>query len=76
MTHAPRIPEEEARFADDARALEDAATSAGRDLDNGGRTAQPGQSDVNPDEQGGFGDLKQNLTNQWKVRESSVVTQA
>ena len=76
MTHAPRVPKEEASFADDARAVEGAATRDRRDLENGPRMGQPGDSDVNPDEQGRFGDLKQNLTNQWKVRESSAVTQA
>ena len=75
MTHAPRVPKETARFADSERAVEDAATPDSRDLANGGGTAQPGDSAVNPDEQGGFGDLKQNLTNQWKVRESSAVPQ-
>jgi len=76
MTHAPRIPKEEASFADDGRAVEGAATTDRRDHENGPRMGQPGDSDVNLDEQSRFGDLKQNLTNQWKVRESSAVTQA
>ncbi len=74
MTQAPRVPKEEASFADNgARAMEDAATSEDRELENEPRTAQPGDSPLNPDEQGRFGDLKQNLTNQWKVRESAAV---
>ena len=74
MTHAPRIPKEEASFADEeTRATEDAATSGSRDLEHGSHKARSGDSAVNADEQGGFGELKQNLTNQWKVRESSAV---
>ena len=74
MTQAPRVPKEEASFADNgARAMEDAATSEDRELETEPRKAQPGDSPLNPDEQGRFGDLKQNLTNQWKVRESSAV---
>ena len=77
MTQVPRIPKEQTSFADQgARPMEDAANSDRRDLETEIQTGQPGQSDVNPDEQGRFGDLKQNLTNQWKVRESSAVTQA
>ena len=75
MTHAPRIPEEAASFADNARAVEDAVASDRRDLENRVRRDQPGESAVNPHEPGRFGNLKQNLTNQWKVRESSAVTQ-
>ena len=74
MNHAPRVPEEEASFTDNgARAIDDAANCGRRDLESEPRTGQPGKTAVNDDEQGRFGDLKQNLTNQWKVRESSAV---
>ena len=32
-------------------------------------TGQPGDAGVNLDEQGRYGNLKQNLTNQWKVQD-------
>lgn len=77
MTDAARVPKEETRFADDgARAVEDAATSDRGDLKNGACKGQPGESAVNADQQGRFGDLKQNLMNQWKVREAAATTQA
>jgi hypothetical protein len=75
MTHAPRVPKEEASFADTVRAVEDAVDSDRRDLENRVRMGQPDDSTVSPHEKGRFGNLKQNLTNQWKVRESPAVTQ-
>ena len=72
MTDARRVPKEETRFAGNGgRAVEDAATSDLRDLEE--VAGQPGDTAFNVDEPGRFGDLKQNLTNQWKVRESSAV---
>lgn len=69
MTHAPRIPNEQTSFADKgARTVEDAANADRRDLETEIQTGQPGDSDVNLDTQGRFGNLKQNLTNQWKVQ--------
>lgn len=57
MTHAPRIPQEQVSFAD-----------------KGARTVEhQANADVTPGAQGRFGDLKQNLTNQWKVRESTAI---
>ncbi len=74
MTDARRVPKEETSFEDSsAQAVEDAATSDDRDRGHEPRTAQSGDSPLNPDEQGWFGDLKQNLTNRWSVRESSAV---
>jgi len=74
MTDARCVPKEETRFAGNGgRAVEDAATSDLRDLEDGARTGQPGDTAFNVDEPGRFGDMKQNLTNQWKVRESSAV---
>lgn len=75
MTYAPRVPKEEASFADTVRAVEDAVDSDRRDLENRVRRGQPDDSTLSPHEKGRFGNLKQNLTNQWKVRESSAVTQ-
>lgn len=70
MTHAPRIPKEQRSYADKGgKAAEDAAASDRRDLETEIQTGQPGDSDVNLDEQGRFGNLKQNLTNQWKVQD-------
>ena len=70
MTHAPRIPKEQMSFADKGkRTLEDAANSDRRDLKTGAQSGQPGDADVNLDTQGRFGNLKQNLTNQWKVQD-------
>ena len=70
MTHAPRIPKEQRSYADKGGlAVEDAADSDRRDLETEVQTGQPGDSDINLDEQGRFGNLKQNLTNQWKVQD-------
>ncbi|HVL42189.1 MAG TPA: hypothetical protein VM348_08530 [Brevundimonas sp.] len=70
MTHAPRIPKEQLSFADKGgKSVEDAATSDRRDLETGIQTGQPGDAGVNLDQQGRFGNLKQNLTNQWKVQD-------
>ena len=70
MTHAPRIPKEQRSYADKGgKAAEDAGDSDRRDLETEIQTGQPGDSGVNLDEQGRFGNLKQNLTNQWKVQD-------
>lgn len=70
MTHAPRIPKEQISFADKgARSVDDAAATDRRDLKIGAQSGQPGDADVNLDTQGRFGNLKQNLTNQWKVQD-------
>jgi hypothetical protein len=70
MTHAPRIPKEQISFADKgARPVEEAANADRRDLKTGTQSGQPGDADVNLATQGRFGNLKQNLTNQWKVQD-------
>jgi len=75
VTHAPRIPQEQASFAaKGAPTVEDAVNADRRDLKIGGPSGQPGDAEVSLDTQGRFGDLKQNLTIQWKVRESATVT--
>lgn len=70
MTHAPRIPKEQRSYADKGgKSVEDAAARDRRDLETGAQSGQPGDADVNLDTQGRFGNLKQNLTNQWKVQD-------
>lgn len=69
MTHAPRIPKEQRSYADKGdRPLDQAMQADRRDVETGVQTGQPGDADVNLDEQGRFGNLKQNLTTQWKVQ--------
>lgn len=70
MTHPPGMPKEQRSYADrGANAAADAADRDRRDLETEVRTGQAGDSDVNLDQQGRFGNLKQNLTNQWKVQD-------
>ena len=68
MTHAPRIPKEQLSYADKGdRPLDQAMQEDRRDAETEIQTGQPGDADVNLAEQGRFGNLKQNLTNQQKV---------
>jgi len=70
MTHRPKVPKEQLSFADKgARTTEDAMTADRRELATGAQSGQPGDADVNLDTQGRFGNLKQNLTAQWKVQD-------
>jgi hypothetical protein len=70
MTHAPRPPKEQRSFADKGAQTVDQAMSADRrDLRTGAQSAQPGDADVNLNTQGRFGNLRQNLTTQWKVQD-------
>lgn len=70
MTHVPRIPKQQISFADRGnRPADEAAGADRRDLKTGAQSGQPGDGDVNLDTQGRFGNLKQNLTNQWKVQD-------
>lgn len=69
MTHAPRVPRDQRSDADKGgKSVEDAANTDRRDLETEIQTGQPGDADVNLDQQGRFGNLKQNLTNQWRGR--------
>ncbi len=69
MTHTPRIPKEQRSYADKGgKPAADAGDSDRRDLETEIQTGQPGDADINLDQQGRFGNLKQNLTNQWKVQ--------
>lgn len=70
MTHAPRIPKEQRSFGDKgARSLDQAMAADRRDLATGAQSGQPGDADVNLSTQGRFGNLRQNLTTQWKVQD-------
>lgn len=70
MSHAPKIPKEQRSFADKGVQSPSEATSDDRrDLETEIKTGQPGDADVNLDEQGRFGNLHQNLTTHWKVQE-------
>lgn len=70
MTHAPKIPKEQRSFADrGASSAKEAMQADRRDLETGAQSGQPGDADVNLDTQGRFGNLKQNLTNQWKTQD-------
>lgn len=70
MTHAPKIPKEQRSFADKGvQAREDAADTDRRDLETEVQTGHPGDSDINLEERGRFGNLKQNLTTHWKVQD-------
>lgn len=70
MTHAPRIPKEQRSFADrGGKAVEDAMKEDRRDMETGAQSGQPGDADVNLNQQGRFGNLKQNMTTQWKVQD-------
>ncbi len=70
MTHAPKIPREQRSFADKGeRPPAEATSDDRRDLETEIKTGQPGDADVNLDEQGRFGNLRQNLTTHSKVQE-------
>ncbi|CAN7376056.1 hypothetical protein [Brevundimonas sp. LjRoot202] len=70
MTHRPKVPKEQRSFGDHgARSVKEAMNSDRRDLSTGAQSDQPGDADVNLDTQGRFGNLRQNLTTQWKVQD-------
>ena len=70
MTHRPKVPKEQRSFAHKgARTAQDAMSADRRDLSTGAQSAQPGDADVNLDTQGRFGNLRQNMTTQWKVQD-------
>ena len=69
MTRPARITPEQSSFSGEhARPAVDAANTDRRDEQSGVRSDQP-DADVNLGAQRRFGDLKQNLTNQWKVQD-------
>jgi len=70
MTHAPKIPKEQRSFTDKgARPLTEAMSDDRRDRETEAQSGQPGDADMNLDEQGRFGNLRQNLTTHWKVQD-------
>jgi hypothetical protein len=71
MTHAPRIPPDQRSVADlGGKADQDTLKEDRRDVETGAQSGQPGDADVNLDQQGRFGNLRQNLTPQRKVQGS------
>lgn len=63
MARLPAIPKDQRRVATDKPALgQDEPLPDRRDRRTDAQSAQPGDADVNLDEQGRFGNLKQNLT--------------
>ena len=71
MTKPLKVPKEQRSFADHGgRSVEDAAVSDDRrDSLTGAQSGQPGDADVNLNEQGRYGNLKQNMTTHWKVQD-------
>jgi hypothetical protein len=67
MSKSPSVPKEQRSFADHgARSVEEARDR--RDLALGVQSGQPGDADVNTREQGRFGNMRQNMTPQWKTQ--------
>ena len=67
MSKSPSVPKEQRSFADHgARSVEEARDR--RDLALGVQSGQPGDADVNTREQGRFGNMRQNMTPQWKAQ--------
>ncbi|MDQ8028301.1 MAG: hypothetical protein REJ23_06215 [Brevundimonas sp.] len=70
MTHSPKIPKEQRSFANrGGTSINDAMQADRRDLATGAQSGQPGDADVNLDTQGRFGNLRQNMTTQWKTQQ-------
>ena len=71
MTKSLKVPKEQRSFADHGcQSVDDAAMSDDRrDLATGTQSSQPGDADVNLGQQGRFGNIRQNMTTQWKTQE-------
>ncbi|CAN5380782.1 hypothetical protein BH10PSE1_BH10PSE1_23930 [soil metagenome] len=70
MTKSLKIPKEQRSFAArGAQSVEQAAASDRRDATTGVQSGQPGDPDVNLDEMGRYGNLKQNMTAHRNVME-------
>ena len=71
MTKSLKVPKEQLSFADHgSRSVDDAAMSDDRrDLATGVQSSQPGDADVNLGQQGRFGNIRQNMTTQWKTQD-------
>lgn len=70
MTKALKIPKEQRSFADHGGLnIDDLALSGDcRDDLTGVQSPQPGDADVNLGQQGRFGNIRQNMTTQWKTQ--------
>ena len=69
MTHAPRVPQPHAGSAD--AGTEGLVVAGAVGCHDG--SSQPGDAEAFSATGDRFGDMKQNLMNQWKVQESSAV---
>jgi hypothetical protein len=68
MTHRPRIPEDQRSFADRGpQTRPEGLKEDRRDKATGVQSPEPGDADVNLDQEGRFGNLKQNTVNRWRV---------
>lgn len=63
MSKLPKIPKDQASFAGEKSDLQGESADR-RDLRTDVRDGQPGDAGVNTDQQGRFGDIKQNTTHQ------------
>jgi hypothetical protein len=63
MSKMPKIPKEQRAFTAQKAEVEGEEADR-RDLRTDVRTGQPGDAGINTDEQGRFGDIKQNTTHQ------------
>lgn len=67
MSKSLFVPKEQRSFGGHgARSVEEAKDR--RDLALGVQSGQPGDADVNTREQGRFGNMRQNMTPQWKTQ--------
>jgi hypothetical protein len=75
MAKAPPVPQEQRSFAERANPSDDptsrleSARPDRRDLHTNAQSPQPGDADVNLETQGRFGNIRQNLTPQWKTQD-------
>ena len=69
MTNPPRVPQAHAGSVDAGTEGMDVAGTVSRPDGSG----QPDDAEASPSAGDRFGDMKQNLMNQWKVQESSAV---
>jgi len=68
MTQAPRPPVDQRSAADKgAQPRDEALSHDRRDQKTGVQSNEPGDADVNLDEEGRFGNIRQNLTHQNKT---------
>lgn len=67
MTRRPPVPTEQTSSSGRDAAGNPEADR--RDLATGLQSGQPGDADANLDQQGRFGNLRQNMTTQWKTQQ-------